>query len=409
MAEVAFCRLELKFSSRLRRKRRVRSIPVWWTELWKVSPVVVSVLGDGGTKVWLRTAAARQVEEELKKLGEKRKEKKKVQTDQKCWTFCLPCLCEFCTRFAFAGVMTIVIVCEAWEERGERSGGLPVSLSTYYQSGWEIWSTFLSGCPPGLHITSVTFIHDCSMATDVSRATLRDGGGKKFISGCVAPGRGNKKNQRRIEALRLTAADFTWLPLLLSVRRTLVSLTKMELFQRCMLAGVSFTRALRMSLLLPVSTQSNHKMSEGLKRFFRSQSDGAELTNEGIGVIYLPFYNTGLHKGTQAAAFSWHAHPTQTHTFYIYSRQWIFTHCANYTVRQCSVWSYHCNLEHTAHKFRLCWRRHRLMGVPLILQVFGHRLIKLMESRWRLCERSEDSKSYYKSRWGGSFSWCPTV
>lgn len=117
-----------------------------------------------------------------------------------------------------------------------------------------------------------------------------------FKSGCVA--QGNKKNKlEKNRSTKTYRCCFYFAAALLSVCRTLVSFTKMEVFQRCMLAGVSFTRPLRMSLLLPVSIQSNHQMSEGLKRFFRSQCDGAKLTNEGIRVIYLPFYNRGLHKG----------------------------------------------------------------------------------------------------------------
>lgn len=52
----------------------------------------------------------------------------------------------------------------------EMKDGVPVSLSTYYKPCWEIWSPFFfPRLPPwNTYIISVPFIHDFSVATDMS-------------------------------------------------------------------------------------------------------------------------------------------------------------------------------------------------------------------------------------------------
>lgn len=96
--------------------------------------------------------------------------------------------------------------------RGERRGGMPVSLSTYYRSGWEIWSTFLSGCPPGLHISHLLHLFMIVLWPQKYAMPPRDGGGV-ILNPDVWLTEKRKINLRRIDALRLTAAAFTLLPL----------------------------------------------------------------------------------------------------------------------------------------------------------------------------------------------------
>lgn len=49
----------------------------------------------------------------------------------------------------------------------EMKEGMLVSLPTYYKSCWEIWSTFFSHAALLEHISSITFIHNSSVATDM--------------------------------------------------------------------------------------------------------------------------------------------------------------------------------------------------------------------------------------------------